>query len=198
VTSETYIRKEKDSSENYLPHSTTTLTPHSDGAGIALTETLETGKQPAAIITERVRIVNMEREPTLTKAQIASINECKRRQAKAKGQSNTGTACFAADTFILAIKSCRASWIPIWTARKGDRVVQSLPSGRIEDLSRALTTTIKTLCSFECPDAKMDLVQMGEAYVTAHHNIHTSDGWMTARQASHRGLGKLWTNQEYQ
>jgi len=44
----------------------------------------------------------------------------------------------------------------------------------------------------------MDLFQMGEAYVTAHHHIHANNGGMTARQASHRGLGKLWTNQECQ
>jgi len=42
----------------------------------------------------------------------------------------------------------------------------------------------------------MDMVQMGEAYVSAHHHIHTNDGWMTAHQASHRGLGRLWTNQD--
>jgi len=56
---------------------------------------------------------------------------------------------------------------------------------------------IKTLCTFECPDAGIDLVQMGEAYITAHHHIHTEDGWMTARQASDRGQGKLWTNQVF-
>jgi len=44
----------------------------------------------------------------------------------------------------------------------------------------------------------MDMVQMGEAHVTAYHHIRTDDGWMTARQASHRGLGRLWTNQDCQ
>ena len=36
---------------------------------------------------------------------------------------------------------------------------------------------------------------MGKAYITAHHHIHTKDGWMTARQAANRGQGTLLTNQ---
>jgi len=98
VPSETHKRKEKDSTAKCLAHSITTLTTpssHSDGAEIVPIETLEIGKQPAATITDRAGIVNMEQEPSLTNAQIASINKIKRRQARAKGQSKTGTACFA-------------------------------------------------------------------------------------------------------
>jgi len=194
VTSETIIRKEQDSSERYHPYSTEIFTSQSDCAGIAPTEVLETGRQPAANSTETVETENTEREPTLTKAQIASIDKCKRRQARAKGQGNRGTACFTTDTLILVKTRRRARWIPIEIAKKGGLVVQSLPSGNIDDLSRAMITSINTVCIFMCPDVKTDLVQMGGVYITAHHHIHTENGWMTARQAFNRGQGKIWTN----
>jgi len=38
---------------------------------------------------------------------------------------------------------------------------------------------------------------MGQAYIIAHHHIHTDDGWMTARQAADRGHGTLLTNHVY-
>ena len=158
-------------------------------------EVLVTKRQPVVQSKEVADAKSTEQEPTLTKAQTASIDKRRRRQARANSQGNRGTACFTGNTYILVIKRSRASRIPIWTVKKGDVAVQSLPSGKIEDLSRAMMTPIKTLCTFECPDAKIDLVQMGEAYITAHHHIHTEDGWMTARQASDRGQGKLWTNQ---
>jgi len=97
----------------------------------------------------------------------------------------------------LVRKSNELSWIPIWTAKKGDIADQSLPSGKIEDLSRAMMTTIETLCTFECPEGGIDLVQMGKAYITAHQHIHTEDEWMTARQAADRGQGTLLTNQAH-
>jgi len=59
----------------------------------------------------------------------------------------------------------------------------------------AMMTTIRTVCIFDCPEAKIDLLQVGEAYITAHHHIHTDNGWMTACQAANRGLRKLWINQ---
>ena len=192
--------KEKDLTAKYFIHSTTTLTTpssHSDGADIGPIDTLKIEKQTATTITDGERTV-IEREISLTNAQIALINKIKRRQARAKGLSKVGMACFAPLTLILAIKSCRASWFPIWTAKQGNRVVQSLPSGKIKDLSYAAMTTIKTLCLFECLEAEMDMVQIGEAQITAHHHIHTDDGWMTARQASQRGLGRLLTNQDCQ
>ena len=51
----------------------------------------------------------------------------------------------------------------------------------------AMMMTICTVCIFDCPEAKIDLVQVVEAYITAHHHIHTEDRWMTAHQASDRG-----------
>jgi len=75
--------------------------------------------------------------------------------------------------------------------------VQSLPSGNIEDLGGVRVTTIETLCPFERPAGGIDLVQMGQAYITAHHHIQTDDGWMTARQAADRGLGTLLTDHIY-
>jgi len=77
----------------------------------------------------------------------------------------------------------------------GNTVVQPLPSGRSDDLSMALMTTILTVCIFDCPEAKIDLLQVGEAYITAHHHIYTDDRWMTARQAATNGLIKLWIDQ---
>ena len=150
-------------------------------------EVLVTKRQPVVQSKEVADAKSTEQEPTLTKAQTASIDKRRRRQARANGQGNRGTACFTGNTYILVIKRSRASWIPIWTVKKGDVAVQSLPSGKIEDLSRAMMTPINTLCTFECPDAQIDLVQMGEAYITAHHHIHTEDRWMTAHQASDRG-----------
>jgi len=41
------------------------------------------------------------------------------------------------------------------------------------------------------------LVQMGKAYITAHHHIQTDDGWMTARQAADRGHGTLLSDHVY-
>jgi len=187
MTSKTIIRRKQESSERYHPHSTEIFTSQSDCTGIAPTEILETGRQPAANSTEIVEAENTKQEPTLTKAQTASIDKRRRRQARANGQGNRGTACFTH-------KQNRAIWIPIVEAKKGDMVVQSLPSGKIEDLSRAVMTPINTVCIFESHDAKIDLVQMGAAYITAYQNIHTENGWMTARQASERGQGKLWTN----
>jgi len=67
----------------------------------------------------------------------------------------------------------------------------------IAGCGRAPVWTIETLCTFECPEGGFDLVQMGKAYITAHHHIHTEDGWMTARQAADRGQGTLLTNQVY-
>jgi len=118
VPSETHKQQEKDSSAKYLAHSTTTFTtpsPYSDGAEIVPLDTFETGKQPAATTTDQAGLLHMEREPTLTKAQITLINKIKRRQARAKERSKTSTACFQSSTLVLKIKSGRASWIPLWT-----------------------------------------------------------------------------------
>ena len=58
-------------------------------------------------------------------------------------------------------------------------------------------TTIDKICLFGSPEGGIDLVQMGQAYIIAHHHIHTDDGWMTARQAADRGHGTLLTNHVY-
>ena len=76
-------------------------------------------------------------------------------------------------------------------------VVQSLPSGKIEDLSVAMMTKIETVCTFECPASGIDIVQMGKARITVHHHIQTSEGWMTARQAAEMGHGALLNNQAF-
>jgi len=59
----------------------------------------------------------------------------------------------------------------------------------------ARMTTIRTVCIFDCPVAKIDLLQVCEAYITAHHHIYTDNGWMAARQAAKSGLGKPWIDQ---
>jgi len=92
-------------------------------------------------------------------------------------------------------KPDKARWIPIWHAARGDLVVQSPPSGRIEDLSSGTMTKIGTVCTFECLASGIDIVQMGKACITVHHHIQTEHGWMTARQAAERGHGTLLTNQ---
>ena len=189
VTSETIIRREQESSERYHPYSTEILTSQSDCTRIAPTEVLETGRQPAVDSKETVEAEITEQEPTLTKDQ----TKRRKRQARANGQGNRDTACFTADTLILVNKQNRAGWTPIVEANPGDIVVQSNPSGKIDDLAGAVMTPINTVCMFECPDAKIDLKQIGKTYITAHHHIHTENGWMTARQASNRGQGKLWT-----
>jgi len=87
-----------------------------------------------------------------------------------------------------------ALWIPIYRVEKGDIVIQSLPSGNIEDLSGAMMAKIETVCTFGCPEEGIDIVQMGEALITAHHHILTAEGWMTARQAVQQGPGHLINN----
>ena len=101
------------------------------------------------------------------------------------------------DTDILIKNGDKASWIQLWTAAKGATVVQSLPSGNIEELGGATETTIETVCPYESPTGGVDLVKLGKAYVTAHHHIKTEDGWMTARQAVERGHGILLTQHAY-
>jgi len=47
------------------------------------------------------------------------------------------------DTYLLTSNAGKASWIQLRTIAKGTTVVQSLPSGYIEDLGGAMVTTIK-------------------------------------------------------
>jgi len=118
--------------------------------------------------------------PTLTQVQIHSIEKRRRQQARAQ-QSKKSTACFHFSTPILVSTPDGACWTPIFQAEKGDIVIQSLPSGKIEDLTGALMTKIETICTFACPTVGIDIVRMGKALITAHHHIQTAEGWMTAR-----------------
>ena len=135
-------------------------------------------------------------EPTLTQAKKYAIDKRRRRQARAKVQVKSSLACFALGTPILVKKVEKASWIPMYLAEKGDIVVQTLPSAKIEDLTGALMTQIETACSFDCPAGRIDIVRMGESIIAAHHHIQTNDGWMTARQAADKGHGLLLTTSE--
>jgi len=91
----------------------------------------------------------------------------------------------------MTLRRSRPQWIPIWTAAAGDTVIQTLSSGRSNDLARAMMTMILTVCTFDCPNVRMDLLQVGKAYITVHHHIYAEHGWMTAHQAADRGVGKL-------
>jgi len=55
-------------------------------------------------------------------------------------------------------------------------------------------TKIETVCTFECLTSGINMVQMGEVRITAHHHIQTAEGWMTARQAADMGYVPPLTN----
>jgi len=134
--------------------------------------------------------------PTLTQVEINSIEKRRRRQARSQQDDKRrpikkSTACFSLSTPILVSATEGAIWIPIYKAAKGLRVIQSLPSGKIEDLTGAVTTKIETACTFDCPVEGIDVVKMGAALITAHHHIQTAGGWMTARQSALNGQGTL-------
>jgi len=179
------IRREEQLTDKCDTHTTVTPTLPTEGAKAALPGVLE----PVSANTK-----DNEPAPTLTQAETTSIEKRRRRQARAREQAKNSTACFHLGTPILVNRTERAIWIPIYKAERGDIVVQSLPSGIIEDLTDALMTKIEMTCIFDCPAGGIDIVQMGEALITAHHYIQTAEGWMTARQAAHRGQGALDTN----
>jgi len=129
--------------------------------------------------------------PTLTQVQMHSIEKRRRQQARAK-QSKNSTACFHLTTPILIWGPDGARWIPIFQAEKGIMVIQSLPSGKIEDLTGAVMTKIETVCTFGCLKDGIDIVRMGKVLITAHHHIQTAEGWMTANLHSRAG-GNLST-----
>jgi len=173
-------RKEQLEEEGDTRTTATSMLPI-EGAKGGLTEALEP-------------VSDNEPAPSLTQAETTSIAKRRQRQAKVRNQAKNSTACFHLGTPILVRKPEGAIWIPIYKAERGDIVVQSLPSGIIEDLTEALMTKIETTNSFDCPAGGIDIVQMGEALITAHHYIQTAEGWMTARQAAHRSQGELQTN----
>jgi len=161
------MRREEQLLEKYDTRAMDISTLRSGGAKTASPEVLG----PAIAETK-----GNEPEPTLTQAELKSIEKRKRQQARAKGQVKRSTACFAFDTTILVLGPEKASWIPIWRVGRGKMVVQSLPSGNIEDLSDVMMTKIKTVCTFECPASGINVVRMGGARITAHHHIQTSEG----------------------
>jgi hypothetical protein len=116
-----------------------------------------------------------EPAPTLTPAQLHSIAKRRRQQSRAKLPKNS-TACFYLTTPVLKWGTGGALWFPIYKAEKGDIVIQSLPSGNTEDLSGARMAKIEMVCTFGCPEDGIDIVQMGEALITAHHHILTAEG----------------------
>ena len=62
------------------------------------------------------------------------------------------------DTYLLTSNAGKASWIQLRTAAKGTKVVQSLPSGNIEDLGGATETTIENIHPYQSPTGGVDLV----------------------------------------
>ena len=175
------IQREEQLSKKYATYATDMSTLLSGGAKTALPDVLESAT---------TEMKDNEPEPTLTQAEMKSIEKRRGRKARAKGPVKNSTACFAFDTPILVLGPEKASWIPICRVGRGKMVVQSLPSGNIEDLTGATMTRVKTACS----ESGIDIVQMGKARITAHHHIQTSEGWMTARQATEMGHGALLTN----
>jgi len=104
-------------------------------------------------------------------------------------------ACFSYDTRILMESRGSTFWEMIHKAEKGENVVQTLPSGNVDDLTDAIITPIKTNCSFDQPSTGgIDMVRMGSCCITPHHHILMADGWTTARQAADRGQGEILAN----
>ena len=107
-----------------------------EGANVALPDDLE------HVTTETM---DNRPAPTLTQVEINSIEKRRRRQARAqqvdkRRPSKKSTACFNLSTSILVSTTEGARWISIYLAEKGHRVIQSLPSGKIEDLTGVVTT----------------------------------------------------------
>jgi len=128
-------------------------------------------------------------DATLLAFEAYALAKRQRRTARNKRQPKPSTACFGFDTPILMESLGIAYWKLIHKPEKGESVVQTLPSGTIEDLTDAHTTPIKTTCCFQCQTGGSDMVRMGSCIITAHHHILTEDGWMTARQAAARTPG---------
>jgi len=94
---------------------------------------------------------------TLTQAQMHSIAKRRRQQARAE-LPKSSTACFHLSTPVLIWETEGPLWIPIYKAAKGVMVIQSLPSGKLEDLTGAVMTEIETVCTFGCSKDGIDIV----------------------------------------
>ena len=108
---------------------------------------------------------------------------------QATAQKNWLTPSLTPDTHILILKADKATWIPIGDAKRGATVIQSLPSGYIGDVSGAQSATIERVWTFGRVGDVIDIVQLGNAYITANHPIHTVDGWMMSSHAAAKGHG---------
>jgi len=86
-----------------------------------------------------------------------SIAKHRRQQARAK-LPKSSTACFHLSTPVLIWETGGPLWIPIYKASKGVMVIQSLPSGKLEDLTGAVMTKIETVCTFGCSKDGIDIV----------------------------------------
>ena len=75
------------------------------------------------------------------------------------------------DTYLLTRNAGKAIRTQLWTIAKGTTVVQSLPSGQIEDLGGALVTTIESICPCQRPTGEVALVRLKMACVAAHLHI---------------------------
>jgi len=116
---------------------------------------------------------------------------------QATAQENWLTPSFTPDTRILILESYKASWIQIEDVKSGDTAIQFLPSRCLDDVCGAQLATIERVWMFERGDNDVDIVQFGEAYITANHPIHTADGWMMASQAVARGHGTVLSDNVY-
>jgi len=64
-------------------------------------------------------------------------------------------------------------------------------------VSWAQSATIEKVWTFGRRRDEIDIVQLGKAYITAHHPIHTVDGWMMASQAAAKGQGQVLSGRVY-
>jgi len=126
TSSTTNIQRQEQLLEKYGTHTTGTATISNDGAKTAQPGTLE----PTTAETK-----DNEPEPTLTQHEKHAIAKRQQRKARSQAQVKNRKACFALGTPILVETLGQASWKPLYLADKGDTVVQTLPSGKIEDLT---------------------------------------------------------------
>ena len=116
---------------------------------------------------------------------------------QATAQENWLTPSFTPDTRILILEADKASWIQIEEAENGATAIQFLPSGCLDDVCGAQLATIEKVWMLERGGNEVDIVQFGEAYITANHPILTSDGWMMASQAAAKGHGTALSDNVY-
>jgi len=86
-------------------------------------------------------------------------------------------------------------WTQIRDAKCGATVLQSLPSGNVEDVHGAKSTILERVWYFK--EGGGDMVQIGNAYLTADHPILTDMGWLLASQAAAKGYGQPPSEREF-